>query len=72
MSANYELLREDALRNLIEAVQGVKENPTASEDAFNGAVGIYEKVHCDCVPSVMLADLFCRSTFVELHALLGA
>ena len=44
LGAHYELLREDAIRPLREAVSQVKFTPTATEDAFNGAIGIYEKV----------------------------
>jgi len=44
LSANYELLREDAIRPLREAVQQVKITPQAEEAALNGSIGIYEKV----------------------------
>lgn len=44
LSAHYELLREDAVRALRDAVQHVRTNPQAKEDAFNGSIGIYEKV----------------------------
>lgn len=45
LAAQYELLREDAVRPLRIAVAQVKFTPTANEDAFNGAIGIYDKVH---------------------------
>ncbi|KAK5170579.1 uncharacterized protein LTR77_005167 [Saxophila tyrrhenica] len=45
LGAHYELLREDAVRPLREAVQRVKFSPQSKEDAFNGSIGIYEKVH---------------------------
>ena len=44
LGAHYELLREDAVRPLREAVGRVRTTPTAAEDAFGDAVGIYEKV----------------------------
>lgn len=44
LSAHYELLREDAVRPLREAVQQVRITPQAKEDAFKGSIGIYEKV----------------------------
>lgn len=40
----YELLREDAIRPLREAVSRVKNMPSANEDAFSGAIGIYDNV----------------------------
>lgn len=44
LGAHYELLREDAVRPLREAVSQVKHVFDAKEEAFNGAVGIYDKV----------------------------
>ena len=44
LSAQYELLREDAVRPLRVAVSQVKHTPTADESAFNGSIGIYDKV----------------------------
>lgn len=44
LSAHYELLREDSVRPLREAVAQVKANPSAGEDEFGGSVGIYERV----------------------------
>ncbi len=44
LSAHYELLREDAIRPLREAVQQVRVTPQAKEDAFDTSIGIYEKV----------------------------
>lgn len=44
LSAHYELLREDALRPLRDAVSSVRITPQANEDAFMGQLGIYEKV----------------------------
>ncbi|KAK3676923.1 hypothetical protein LTR78_003127 [Recurvomyces mirabilis] len=45
LGAQYELLREDAVRMLREAVSLVRVTPDAKEDAFNGKIGLYEKVH---------------------------
>ncbi|KAK5115668.1 hypothetical protein LTR62_000757 [Meristemomyces frigidus] len=44
LSAQYELLREDAVRMLRDAVSSLRENPTAKEEEFNGKLGIYEMV----------------------------
>lgn len=44
MSAHYELLREDAVKPLRDAVGVVRANPFADEDVLPGAIGIYEKV----------------------------
>jgi helicase required for RNAi-mediated heterochromatin assembly 1 len=46
LMGHYELLREEAVRPLREAVHWVKNNPTCSEDqrGFGGNMGIYEKV----------------------------
>lgn len=43
LQTHYELLREDSLRPLREAVTAVRETPAAHEDVFNGKIGIYEK-----------------------------
>ena len=51
LSAHYELLREDALQPLREAVSKVRITPQANEDAFMGQLGIYEKVR----PTVLIA-----------------
>lgn len=44
LAGMYELLREDAVRPLREAVNQVKDKPTADEEEFSGTIGIYEKV----------------------------
>jgi helicase required for RNAi-mediated heterochromatin assembly 1 len=48
LMAHYEMLREEEVRPLREAVHWVKNNPSLGEDqrAFGGNMGIYEKV-CD-------------------------
>lgn len=43
LHTHYELLREDSLRPLREAVTAVREAPTADEEAHNGQIEIYEK-----------------------------
>ena len=50
LSAHWELLREDAVRPLREAVQQVRITPQAKEDAFGGSIGIYEKVNLSFPP----------------------
>lgn len=40
----YELLREDAIQPLRQAVSRVKATPSANEGAYGGAIGIYNKV----------------------------
>ncbi|KAI7534544.1 P-loop containing nucleoside triphosphate hydrolase protein, partial [Hortaea werneckii] len=45
LGAHYELLREDAVKPLRDAVGVVRAMPFADENALNGAVGIYDKVH---------------------------
>ena len=44
LSTQYELLREDATRPLREAVARVRDKPSSGEDAFDGQIGIYDKV----------------------------
>lgn len=41
---HYQLLREEAVQPLREAVAKVRDNPEAREDQFGGDVGIYERV----------------------------
>ncbi|KAF2768378.1 P-loop containing nucleoside triphosphate hydrolase protein [Teratosphaeria nubilosa] len=65
LSAHYELLREDAVRPLREAVSQVRITPSATEDAFNGTIGIYEKVHI-CAITCSSRGLAVRATF-SLH-----
>lgn len=43
LHTHYELLREDSLRPLREAVTAVRETPAAHEEGHNGKIGIYEK-----------------------------
>lgn len=44
LEAHYELLREDAVRPLREAVCQIRMTPQANEDAFGAKLGIYERV----------------------------
>jgi helicase required for RNAi-mediated heterochromatin assembly 1 len=44
LSAHYELLREDAVRPLREAICQVRREPERNEDAFKGTIGIYQDV----------------------------
>lgn len=44
LSTQYELLREDAVKGLRDAVAKLSFTPEAMEDAFSGAIGIYDKV----------------------------
>ena len=48
LAAQYLLNREDSIRGLREAVTSMQRMPESTEDAFNGKVGIYEKV-CMCL-----------------------
>ena len=58
LGAQYELLREDAVRPLREAVDKIRITPTAEEDTFNGAVGIYSKVSPNLISVGDQADDF--------------
>lgn len=51
LSTHYELLREDAIRGLREAVGKVRYTPQATEDTFQSQVGIYDKVR-SCIASI--------------------
>ncbi|EMC94186.1 hypothetical protein BAUCODRAFT_141556 [Baudoinia panamericana UAMH 10762] len=62
LSAMYELLREDAVRPLRQAVSAVRGTPAASEDAFNSTIGIYTKVHI-CAITCSNRGLAHRVTF---------
>lgn len=44
LSTQYELLREDAIKGLRDAVDRFSFTPAASEDAFQEQMGIYDKV----------------------------
>lgn len=48
LAAHYLLNREDSIRGLREAVTSMQRSPDSAEDAFDGKVGIYEKV-CICL-----------------------
>jgi len=48
LGAHYELLREDALRSLREAICQIRKDPQANEDAFKNSVGIYQDVSPHC------------------------
>jgi helicase required for RNAi-mediated heterochromatin assembly 1 len=45
LSTEYELLREDALRPLREAVAEVRKDPWKDESQYENSVGIYEPVY---------------------------
>ncbi|RMY70084.1 hypothetical protein D0863_06021 [Hortaea werneckii] len=62
LSAHYELLREDAVKPLRDAVGVVRANPSADENALPGAIGIYEKVHV-CAFTASTRGLAIRITF---------
>ncbi|KAK5123677.1 hypothetical protein LTR85_002313 [Meristemomyces frigidus] len=62
LGAQYELLREDAVRPLREAMSNVRAYPTASEEAFNGTIGIYDKVHI-CAITCSTRGIAIRVTF---------
>ncbi|KAK6392349.1 hypothetical protein LTR65_003805 [Meristemomyces frigidus] len=62
LGAQYELLREDAVRPLRQAIGKVRADPTANEDAFNGTIGIYEKVHI-CAITCSTRGIALRVTF---------
>lgn len=51
LSTHYELLREDAVRPLREAVCKMRNAPAAVEETFSGQIGIYEKVSESFSPS---------------------
>lgn len=70
LSTHYELYREDALRGLREAVSMVRCTPAAVEDAFNGKVGIYEKVSLLVTARIATSNAY-RSTSVVSHSLLA-
>lgn len=44
LSAHYELLREDSVRPLREAICHIRREPQQNEDAFRSTVGIYQDV----------------------------
>ncbi|CAK4030251.1 hypothetical protein DOTSEDRAFT_52452 [Lecanosticta acicola] len=62
LSTHYNLLREDAVRPLREAVAEVRENPQADENEFSGQIGIYEKVHI-CATTISTRGIAIRVTF---------
>ncbi|KAI7471869.1 P-loop containing nucleoside triphosphate hydrolase protein [Hortaea werneckii] len=62
LSAHYELLREDAVKPLRDAVGVVRGMPLADENALPGAIGIYEKVHV-CAFTASSRGLAIRITF---------
>lgn len=65
LQTHYELLREDSLRPLREAVTAVRRAPTADEEAHNGQIGIYEKVTLLTLRPLTMLTLS-RSTSVAL------
>ncbi|KAF2163371.1 hypothetical protein M409DRAFT_68628 [Zasmidium cellare ATCC 36951] len=62
LSTQYELLREDAIKGLRDAVARVRITPQAAEDAFSGQVGIYEKIHI-CGVTLSTRGFAVRATF---------
>jgi hypothetical protein len=62
LSAQFEMLREEVIRPLREAIHWVKNNPTLREDqhAFGGNIGIYEKVVLNmlCHTHLSNADIY--------------
>ncbi|KAK3719925.1 hypothetical protein LTR37_004048 [Vermiconidia calcicola] len=62
LGTHYELLREDAIRPLREAVSKVRMMPTATEETFDGSIGIYEKVHI-CAVTCSTRGIAIRATF---------
>ncbi|TKA63203.1 hypothetical protein B0A55_11028, partial [Friedmanniomyces simplex] len=62
LSTQYELLREDAVQPLRLAVSRVRITPDGNEETFNGAVGIYEKVHI-CGMTCATRGIALRVTF---------
>lgn len=64
LSTQYELFREDAVRGLRECVSMMRITPDAAEAAFNGKVGIYEKVlSAQVLVGVSMLTRLCRSAF---------
>lgn len=63
LSTQHELLREDAIRPLREAVAAVRHTPTDAEDGFQAQIGIYEKASVIEAPSNLhqLTPCTCRS-----------
>ncbi|SMQ49393.1 unnamed protein product [Zymoseptoria tritici ST99CH_3D7] len=45
LGVQYNLLREDTIRQICEYIAAVRDKPSALEAAFDGKIGIYEKVH---------------------------
>lgn len=62
LRTHYELLREDAVRGLREAISRVKCTPEAKEEAFNDAVGIY-----DPATAIFLADVLAHCPAIPFH-----
>ncbi|KAF2716380.1 P-loop containing nucleoside triphosphate hydrolase protein [Polychaeton citri CBS 116435] len=62
LGAHYELLREDAVAGLRQALASVRIIPEAREDAFNGSFGIYDKVHV-CGMTASTQGIALRVTF---------
>ena len=73
LSAHYELLREDAVRPLREAICHVRREPDRNEDAFKSTIGIYQDVselcHLGAAMKPQLIHIFCRSTSAASYAL---
>lgn len=61
LSTHYEMLREDATLRLRQAVSQVKMTPTANEEAFAGAIGIYEKASLSAIPRLTIASYLLAS-----------
>lgn len=69
LQTHYELLREDALAPLREAVFAVRRLPLAHEDSHNGKIGLYEKASHS--PLLLMSHManFYRSTSAESQCL---
>jgi hypothetical protein len=52
LSAQYELLREDSLRPLREAICKVRKDPDQIEEYFGGTIGIYQNVSSSSSSSI--------------------
>lgn len=73
LSAHYELLREDTIGPLREAICHVRKGPDLNEDAFKSTVGIYQDVSRVCrmgaAMKPSLTNNLCRFTSAESCAL---
>ncbi|KAK5164997.1 hypothetical protein LTR04_001607 [Oleoguttula sp. CCFEE 6159] len=49
LSTHYELLREDSVKPIREAVAQIKHLPLANEDEYQGTISVYERVYMTAV-----------------------